>query len=446
MNLNYKHSIMKKEIQFMLCLIGLACMAVTCEKKKSGDSMPPQGETALVNLKHLDYLYTPLTFSTGTSAAGVYIYAEAPDYHLVADDDEGYTCIDDVARAAQVYIRSSKFSTDTAIQAKAFNLIKFILEMQSDNGYFYNFLFLNNQINKFGSTSINNANWWSWRALYTLTEAGPLVKDKDAALAGKMDAAVAKLITKIKFDLVNQPQTTKVVSGITVPEWLPAGSGTDQAAILILGLIPYCTATNDAVITPYVKKLADGIALMQQGDAANFPYSAFLSWENTWHAYGCDQAFAMLKAGAFLKDAQYTAKGLAEVDNFYPWLLKNGMKSSFTVTKAGNQIQLASEKSFEQIAYGIRPMVSAAIEAFVLTGNDKYADIAGHLAAWFLGANVAGKNMYSITTGRGYDGISLASNINLNSGAESTIEALLAMQWVENYPAAKVALNKYKIK
>jgi hypothetical protein len=435
---------MKKEMQFMLCLIGLACMAVTCEKKKSGDSMPPPGETALVNLTHLDYLYTPLTFSTGTSAAGVYIYAEAPDYHLVADDDEGYTCIDDVARAAQVYIRSTKFSTDTAIQAKAFNLIKFIVEMQSDNGYFYNFLFLNNQINKFGSTSINNANCWSWRALYTLTEAGPFVKEKDAALAAKMDAAVARLITKIKSDLVNQPQTTKVVSGITVPEWLPAGSGTDQAAILILGLIPYCTATNDAVITAYVKKLADGIALMQQGDAANFPYSVFLSWENTWHAYGCDQAFAMLKAGAFLKDAQYTAKGLAEVDNFYPWLLKNGMKSSFTVTKAGNQIQLAGEKSFEQIAYGIRPMVFAAIEAFVLTGNDKYADIAGHLAAWFLGANAAGKNMYSITTGRGYDGISSASNINMNSGAESTIEALLAMQRVENHAAVKAALNKYK--
>ncbi len=124
----------------MLCLIGIACMAVTCEKKNSGDATPPPGETALVNLTHLDYLYTPVTFSTGTKAAGVYIYAEAPDYHLVADADEGYTCVDDVARAAQVYIRSSKFSTDTAIQAKAFNLIKFILEMQSDNGYFYNFL------------------------------------------------------------------------------------------------------------------------------------------------------------------------------------------------------------------------------------------------------------------------------------------------------------------
>ena len=39
----------------------------------------------LVNTSHLDYLYTPVIFSTGTKAAGVYIYSEAPDYHLVAD-------------------------------------------------------------------------------------------------------------------------------------------------------------------------------------------------------------------------------------------------------------------------------------------------------------------------------------------------------------------------
>ncbi len=428
----------------MLCLIAISCMAVTCKKQTAGNMQAPPEDSGLVNISHLDYLYTPVTFSTGIKAAGIYIYAEAPDYHLVGDADEGFTCVDDVARAAQVYLRSDKFTSDTSVQAKAFNLIKFILEMQSDNGYFYNFLFPDNQINKYGTTSINNANWWSWRALYTLTEAAPLVKIKNPELAGKMGAAVDKLVTKIKTDLVDIPKTTKVVNGVTVPEWLPAGSGTDQAAIFILGLIPYCNATNDAILTAYVKKLADGIALMQQGDATSFPYSVFLSWENTWHAYGSDQAYAMLKAGAFLNDAQYTAKGLAEVDNFYPWLLQNGMKSSFVVAKNGNQVQPVSEKSFEQIAYGIRPMVSAAVEAYRLTNQEKYADIAGHLAAWFLGANAANNIMYSVTTGRCFDGIQSASNINLNSGAESTIEALLAMEIVENFPAVKAALNKYK--
>jgi hypothetical protein len=259
-----------------------------------------------------------------------------------------------------------------------------------------------------------------------------------------MDQAVNKLVAALKTNMVNLPQTTKVVNGITVPQWLPAGSGTDQAALLILGLVPYCTATNDAVMAAYIKKLADGIVLMQQGDAVNFPYGAFLSWENTWHAYGSDQAYALLKAGTFLNDPLYTSKGLVEIDNFYPWLLQNGLRSSFVVASNGSGIQLTSEKSFEQIAYGIRPMVFAAIEAYRLTNQDKYADIAGHLSAWFLGANVVSKEMYSKATGRCYDAISSATNVNLNSGAESTIEALLTMQRVESYPAVRTALGKYK--
>jgi hypothetical protein len=425
------------------CVCAMSLVLSNCTKHGNSNPVQPK-EVALVNTSHLDYLYTPVIFSTGVKAAGVFIYSEAPDYHLVGDIDEGFTCVDDVARAAQVYLRSNKFSSDTSVQSKAFNLIRFILEMQSDNGYFYNFLFLNNTINKTGPTSINNPGWWSWRALYTLTEASPLIKTKDIQLSDKMDLAINKLIVKIKTDLVNIPQTIKVVSGITVPQWLPAGSGTDQAAILILGLIPYCIANNDAVLTSYIRKLADGITLMQQGDAAHFPYSCFLSWEDTWHAYASDQAYSLLKAGTFLNDPQYTNKALAEIDNFYPWLLQNGMKSSFVVANNASQIQLVSEKSFDQIAYGLRPMVFAAIEAYRLTNQEKYADIAGHLAAWFLGTNDAATNMYSSTTGRCYDGITSASNVNRNAGAESTIEALLTLQRVESYPAVKTALDKYK--
>ena len=424
-----------------MCIMGF----MLCDCTKKGNSQPTQPkDTSLVNTSHLDYLYTPVTFSTGIKAAGIFIYSEAPDYHLVGDIDEGFTCVDDVARAAQVYLRNKKFSSDTTVQSKAFNLIRFILEMQADNGYFYNFLFPDNSINKNGITSVNNPEWWSWRALYTLTEASPIIKTIDIQLSGKIDLAVNKLVAKIKTDLVNSPQTTKVVSGISVPQWLPAGSGTDQAAILILGLIPYCQATNDTELTSYVRKLADGIALMQQEDATHFPYSCFLSWENTWHAYASDQAFSLLRAGIFLNEAVYTTKAMAEIDNFYSWLLQNGMKSSFVASKTANQIQLVSEKSFEQIAYGLRPMVFAAIEAYRLTNQPKYADMAGRLAAWFLGANDAGTNMYSLTTGRCYDGIISPGNVNRNAGAESTIEALLALQRVESYPAVKAALDKYK--
>ena len=89
-------------------------------------------------------------------------------------------------------------------------------------------------------------------------------------------------------------------------------------------------------------------------------------------------------------------------------------------------------------------MVFAAAEAYKETGQAKYADMAGHLAAWFLGANAANTNMYSISTGVCFDGISSPTSVNFNSGGESTIEALLTLERVENYPAIKTALNKYK--
>ncbi len=435
---------MKKVIS-KLCFFGIGFGTLSCSKSLNGHQPTTSpNDSSLVNTSHLDYLYTPVTFSTGTKAAGVYIYSEAPDYHLVEATGEGFSCTDDVARAALVYLRSSTFSSDTAIQSKTFNLLRFILEMQSTNGYFYNFLSTDGTINKAGTTSIDNPNWWSWRALQTLTEAEPVIKGKDPALYTKMVAAINNLVERIKTDLVNIAATTKLVNGITVPEWLPAGSGTDQSAVLIVGLISYCSANNDDVIKAYIKKLADGIVLMQEGDATHYPYACFLSWENTWHAYGNLQAFALMQAGIFLQDIQYTARAMAEVDNFYPWLLQNGFKSSFTLSKNGDVFQTVSENSYDQIAYGIETMVFAASEAYKETGQDKYADMAGHIAAWFLGANDAGVSLYSITTGRCYDAISSATNVNHNSGAESTIEALLSLQRVESSAAIKRALNKYK--
>ncbi|MBA3649039.1 MAG: hypothetical protein H0W62_10895 [Chitinophagales bacterium] len=432
---------MNKKIQSLFYLSALIIMFIACSKTAMNQA--PAVDTELVNTAHLDYLYTPLTFPAGSKSAGVYIYADAPDYHRVEASGEGFSCVDDVSRAALVYLRSTRFSTDTAIQAKAMNLIRFILGMQSDNGYFYNFLFSSGLINTGGSTSLNIPNWWSWRALQTLIEGEPFIKNLNPPLFAQMDAAIIKLIAQIKLDLVNIPQTTKIVNGITVPEWLPAGSATDQSALLIIGLIPWCQSTNDAVLRDYIKKLADGIALMQAGDSSHYPYGCFLSWENTWHAYGNIQAYALLKAGLFLNDPQYTSKALVEIDNFYPWLIKNGYKSSLLLAKSGNVFQTLTDNKYDQIAYGIEPMVFAAIEAYKETGNDTYADLAGHLAAWLLGANDLGISMYDTATGRCYDGLS-AGGVNYNSGAESTIEALLTLQNAENYPAVITALDKYK--
>ena len=436
---------MIKQMIHLLCWATLSgASLLSCSKKNAASHVaPPAPDTSMVNLDHLDHLYTPVTFPDGTSAAGVYIYSNYPGYVNTEATGEGFTCVDDVSRATLVYLRSDQYVTDTAVRSKLYNLIGFLLEMQSPNNYFYNFLQTNGQIDLSGTTSINQPNWWSWRAFMALTEAAPVMKSLNPTLYAKMNTAILKLVAQMKIDLVGQAETTTTISGVTIPTWLPTGSATDQSAVLLLGLINYCNANSDPVMTGFIKTLADGIVLMQEPDTTSFPYGAFLSYQNTWHAYGNVQAYALMQAGNFLNAPQYNKAALAEVDNFYPWLLQNGYQSAFAISVSAGLVETLSDTAYSQIAYNIEPMVFAAAEAYRETGQAGYADMAGHLAAWFLGANAANTDMYSVSTGVCFDGISSPTSVNQNSGAESTIEALLTIQKVEAYPAIDAALKKY---
>lgn len=410
-----------------LLFVTIACTHFSCNEKSS------DANASVVNLSHLNHLYVPVTFANGTRAAGIYIYSEAPDYHHVADSDEGFSCVDDVARAVQVYLRSNAFQTDSAVQNKVVNLTRFLLEMQSANGYFYNFLMLDGQINTLGQTSEANANWWSWRALYALTEASPAMRKLNLPLSQKMDSAIHRLVKNIKSDLIILPLRTQEFARVSMPQYFPAGSASDQASIIILSLINYCSENNDSTLHNYIRTLTSGLVETQKGSEGKFPYGCFLSWENVWHAYGNDQAYALFKAGKFFNDTGYTQSALREVNFFYPWLLEQGLLSSFTIRKTDSNYVKMNPLQFDQIAYGIRPMLSATLEAYEITGNTKYATLARQIAAWFFGKNIAGAEMYNIGTGRCYDGIISAGKVNRNSGAESTIEALLAMQLMEKH-------------
>ena len=75
-------------------------------------------------------------------------------------------------------------------------------------------------------------------------------------------------------------------------------------------------------------------------------------------------------------------------------------------------------------------MVFAALEAHKITGKQTYAQYAADYAGWFFGDNNQNSQMYFQESGIGYDGMT-ETNLNKNSGAESTIEALLSLQEIE---------------
>jgi len=140
------------------------------------------------------------------------------------------------------------------------------------------------------------------------------------------------------------------------------------------------------------------------------------------------QAYALLLAGEQLQRPDYIASALIEVDHFYPWLLKTGLAEAMEIRAQGTGYEQVSRQQYPQIAYGLRPMVFAALKAHALTGQAKYRALAEAAGAWFHGSNAAATAMVDKTSGRVFDGIPGPGEVNRDSGAESTIEALLALQ------------------
>lgn len=379
-----------------------------------------------VSLAHFNHLYADLDID-GKQMGVVHIYSKFPDYTFAIEPKEGYACVDDVARAIVMLAHEWRQHRQAESLRKIRRLTEFVLHLQNKNGYFNNFLWNDLSINVDYQTSVAELNWWSLRALLALEEAYPLL-ERDAALAGRIRQASERLVHNLERDLLDLPRTTTVVAGVTVPAWLPAGSGADQAAQAMLALLPHYRRTGKPAVRRMVESLADGLLLMQKGDSKTYPYGMFLSWRNTWHAWGNDQAYALLMAGEALRRTDYVASALKEVDNFYPYLLRNGFAESIQIRGEGTAFVEVARSPYPQIAYGVRPMIVAALKAHALTKDEKYRTMAADLGSWLSGRNAAGIPVYDPKTGIVFDGIIGRAEVNRDSGAESTIEALLALQ------------------
>jgi len=386
---------------------------------------PQKGEMncSSLNLLHLEHLYSDIMLNNGNTGGIIHIYSEFPDYNYTIEPDEGFTCVDDVARAI---VLLCKCENDNG--AYLDKMAEFLVSMQSENGYFHNFIWHDGSINKTYKTSVAVPDWWSWRAFWALEEYAALNNSN----AQRVEQACELLVRNIYRDILDIDPITLEISGFTVPSWLPYKTAADQAGVLILGLEKYYLRTGDAQALVLMDQLAEGLIMMQAGDSLHFPYGAFLSWNNLWHAYGNMQSYALLRASDVLDRPDILEKALLELDHFYPWLVEQGFMNYFLLLKKNDTITITESSRFPQIAYGIRPMIYACTEAYRLTGKSYYKDLAAEIADWLTDTSLRGFSMFDPGTGRCYDGIINQQEVNMNSGAESTIEALLSLQALEN--------------
>lgn len=397
---------------------------VACSKNKEVSS-------TLVNNEHLMHLTDNYVQNQDTLGA-VWIYCEAPDYHFITDEDEGYTCVDDVARALVFLTKEYKKNPTSEAWNQIEKYTAFILSMQSDDGFFFNFVFPDKTINKTHQNSVAEPNWWSWRAFWAFSELVQIPKNSEISeLQNKAKNAMDSLLPYI-LSICSEYEILEEADGVFYPTCIKE-MGTDQLGLLVIGLSNYYARYPKEEIRTFLQRAGEILSIMQKGSEGTFPYYASMSWQNYWHAWGNSQAFALLNAGQILNDEKLIQYGLREVDHFYPYYLEE-RPSGFKLVKEGESFIAENEVRFPQIAYNLRPMIYATLKAYEITKDPKYETLAIELGSWFFGENQAGKVMYNQETGRTYDGIISMSDINLNSGAESTIEGLLSMQYLELFP------------
>lgn len=312
MILSKSHSVLQ-----WLCLI--ACLLIIFSM---GSCKAPVDKKAasIINTDHLDHLYAEILMNADTVGI-IHIYSEYPDYKFVGDADEGMACVDDISRAAIFYLRQFELTKSPASLHKAEKLLKFLLHMQAENGYYYNFIWPDGKINTDGKTSKAEPSWWSWRTLWAFGVAVDILPEENS-LVNLILQQRRRLVQNILQDSAFLQNATDTAKGITIPTWLPKGSGTDQASLVILGLNYVLQETPTEAIKNFMRHFADGIMMMQVHQPDSLEDGAFLSWENLWHAYGNMQSYALLKAGSAINDSSMITAANTEITKFYPRLQK----------------------------------------------------------------------------------------------------------------------------
>jgi len=381
-----------------------------------------EGASERVNLSHLDHLYKEVALS-GREAALIHIYAEAPGFDPVGVEGEGLACVDDVARAVIVYMGDYASYRDLNSLEKSRRLVEFLYHLQHADGTFHNFVWPDLSINRTGKTSFRSIGFWAARAVwalgyYAVREPDP-VRARCAIDAARQTLDVLERFVSLRYN------RWRIHQGVRLPAWFP-GDSICVAAIYLLGMTELYAVDPRTRDLGLMSRITEGIIACQTASGSDFPYGAHLPYaldSRVWHGWGNRMSQALLLPG--LPGLPWVDAGRCsarlEASTFLPWIRATQIPSHMDPDPVAREV----------IAYGVGPIVSTLMGLARLDGDDDYARLAGLFASWFRGNNPAGAIMYDPESGRCLDGIA-PEKVNRNSGAESTIEALLALQSIQD--------------
>lgn len=388
----------------------------------------------LINLAHLQRL-TEIVDWDGEPVAIVHIYSEAPEYGWIDAAGEGISAVDDVARAALVYLAYYQRTGDPHALELARYALNFVLRLQASDGEYFNFVYdREGTLNRGGRTSYKSWGWWAARGQWALAAGMRVFRDADPEYAENLQEAYL-IGERALRQAIGAVGAYDEIHGVKIPAWL-VGGGSDVSALALLGLLEYYRVEPNSNTRQLITNLANGIAAYQMGGPGEYPYAAHPSNTSStalWHAWGSHQTHALALAGHLLDRQDWIDSARREADTFFVRLLASDFINEM----------LPLPRRGGQIAYGTQVIVSGFWALYQATGEEQYARYAGLAASWFLGNNMAGVPMYDPESGRCFDGIDgpTPQRVNRNAGAESTIEALYALMLVDRDPLASRYLD-----
>jgi multiple sugar transport system substrate-binding protein len=399
-------------------------MVLGCGADPPPVAVPAGAKPIELRLDHLRHLGFDVTVA-GRPVRAVALYAEAPDYRPIGspqrDGFEGLAAVDDAARAAVVYLRHFEQTLDSRSKQEALGLLAFVTAMEQGDGEFLNFIHADGTPNRAAPTSRKSFSYWAARALWAMGEAVRILGPDDPAVDA-LRPTLQRVLSRLARDVERGRQV--------------GGSATATAEAL-LGLLSVHQVEPTAERADLAGRTADLLVPLARGDADAPPWGARIDpAEGIWHAWGARSTQALALAGRVLDRRDLIVAAQREADQLWVRFLLAG-EIPAVVSADG------STDPFPQIAYGVSPVVEGYLALAEATGEPRYGVIAGLTAGWFLGANRPGTTMYDSATGRTFDGLTgpSAEQVNRNSGAESTIEALLALGAVARHPEAAVYLG-----
>lgn len=332
---------------------------------------------------------------------GVYMVRHGNTWRFDDADDSGYegvACVDDVARAATLFLRAAqRFDLDWA-RAEAIPYLRFLQYMQQPDGRFANFI-LNwrGEQNLTGPTSAPHGPNWNARALRALALA--------AATTGDVTYREA-------FDRSLEPVT--------------AGRHyADVRAIHLLAALDLYELTREAALRRQIIRWCDELAGLRD------PRGRLLNWEHEHepHLWGYIQPAALARASHALGRGDWLRLAEETVQRFLAPKVRAGFRYG-TV-----------------IAYEVSSVITNLEMLLEVTGDRRYRELLYLARAWFRGRNTAGRPVYDPLAGTVADGID-DGELNPNSGAESNIEGafglLEELPWTLYTPREAASVRAYR--